>query len=168
VFTRGKVEIGDNYYQPLEITVVVGGTATWQIATGENQHDVVSTDNLFRSNSPMNRGVDMFTFTFTKPGVYTYICSTTSPSKWSARSSSSNQLDHPSASESFLVIRVGSQIGLQQNQVVVVSTERRSSDYRLDVFALGPSPRNAEFPRICWGERIRTSDWPIQNQPGLF
>ena len=75
VFTRGKVEIGDNYYQPQEITVAVGATVTWQIATGENQHDVVSTDNLFRSNSPMNRGVDMFTFTFTKPGVYTYVCS---------------------------------------------------------------------------------------------
>ena len=75
VFTRGKVEIGDNYYQPQEITVVVGATVTWQIATGENQHDVVSTENLFRSNSPMNRGVDLFTFTFTKPGVYMYICS---------------------------------------------------------------------------------------------
>src|SRR6185503_13567176 len=54
--------------------------------------------------------------------------------------------------------------GLQQNQVGVVSTELRSSDYRSDVFALGPSPRIAEFPRICWGERIRTSDWLIQNQ----
>jgi plastocyanin len=75
VFTRGKVEIGDNYYSPQEITIFAGGTVTWQIATGENQHDVVSSDGFFRSNSPMSRGVDMFTFTFTKPGVYTYICS---------------------------------------------------------------------------------------------
>jgi hypothetical protein len=46
----------------------------------------------------------------------------------------------------------------------MVSTKRGSSDSRSDVFALGPSPTIAEFARICWGERIRTSDWLIQNQ----
>ena len=75
VFTRGRVEISDNAYSPQEITIVVGGTVTWQIATGENMHDVISSDGFFRSNSPMSRGVDIFTFTFTKPGVYLYICS---------------------------------------------------------------------------------------------
>ena len=75
VFTNGRVEIGDNYYSPQEITIRLGGTVTWQIASGENQHDVVSQDAFFRSNSPMSRGVDIFTFTFTKPGVYLYICS---------------------------------------------------------------------------------------------
>ena len=75
IFTNGRVEIGDNYYSPQEITIRLGGTVTWQIATGENQHDVVSQDAFFRSNSPMSRGVDIFTFTFTKPGVYLYICS---------------------------------------------------------------------------------------------
>ena len=75
VFTRGRVEIGDNFYSPQEITVTVGGTVTWQINTGENNHDVVSVDGLFVSNVPMTRGVDMFTYTFTKAGEYRYLCS---------------------------------------------------------------------------------------------
>ena len=44
VFTRGRVEIGDNFYAPEEITVTVGATVTWQINQGENNHDVVSTE----------------------------------------------------------------------------------------------------------------------------
>jgi plastocyanin len=75
VFTRGKVELGDDYFAPAEINVTVGATVTWQIASGENNHDVVSSDGIFRSNSPMTRGVDMFTFTFTRPGEYSYVCS---------------------------------------------------------------------------------------------
>ena len=75
MFTNGRVEIGDNFYSPQEITIRLGGTVTWQIASGENLHDVVSQDGFFRSNSPMSRGVDIFTFTFTRPGVYSYICS---------------------------------------------------------------------------------------------
>ena len=75
MFTRGRVELGDDYFAPDEITVAVGGTVTWQISQGENNHDVVSTDALFRSNSPMTRGVDVFSFTFTTPGEYRYVCS---------------------------------------------------------------------------------------------
>jgi plastocyanin len=75
VFTRGRVEIGDNFYSPQEITVTVGATVMWQINTGENNHDVVSVDGLFVSNVPMTRGVDTFTYTFTKPGEYRYLCS---------------------------------------------------------------------------------------------
>lgn len=75
MFTRGRVELGDDYFAPDEITVAVGGSVTWQISQGENNHDVVSTDALFRSNSPMTRGVDVFSFTFTKPGEYRYVCS---------------------------------------------------------------------------------------------
>lgn len=75
VFARGRVEMGDDYFAPDEINVTVGATVTWQISQGENNHDVVSTDSLFRSNSPMSRGVDMFTFTFTRPGEYRYVCS---------------------------------------------------------------------------------------------
>ena len=75
VFTRGRVEMGDDYFAPDEITVTAGATVTWQISQGENNHDVVSTDSLFRSNSPMARGVDIFTFTFTTPGEYRYVCS---------------------------------------------------------------------------------------------
>lgn len=75
VFTQGRVEMGDNFFAPQEITVVVGATVTWQISSGENNHDVVSTDGLFRSNVPMTRGVDLFTHTFTTPGEYSYVCS---------------------------------------------------------------------------------------------
>lgn len=75
VFTRGRVEMGDDFFAPDEITVTVGATVTWQINQGENNHDVVSNEGLFRSNSPMTRGVDMFTFTFNKPGEYPYVCS---------------------------------------------------------------------------------------------
>ena len=75
VFTQGRVEIGDDYFAPDEINVRVGATVTWQIASGENNHDVVSNDGLFRSNSPMTRGVDVFTFTFLTPGEYRYVCS---------------------------------------------------------------------------------------------
>ncbi len=85
VFTRGRVEISDNAYSPQEITIVVGGTVTWQIATGENLHDVISSDGFFRSNSPMSRGVDIFTFTFTKPGVYPYVCSYHIPENMTGR-----------------------------------------------------------------------------------
>jgi plastocyanin len=67
--------MGDNFFAPQEITVVVGATVTWQINQGENNHDVVSTDGLFHSNVPMTRGVDMFMYTFTKPGEYSYVCS---------------------------------------------------------------------------------------------
>lgn len=75
VFTQGRVEMGDDYFAPDEITVTAGATVTWQISHGENNHDVVSTDSLFRSNSPMTRGVDVFSFTFTTPGEYRYVCS---------------------------------------------------------------------------------------------
>jgi plastocyanin len=69
-----KVTIGDNYYAPDEITIAVGGTVTWEIVAGDAKHDVVASDDSFRSNSPMNRG-DLFTFTFTKAGEYAYVCS---------------------------------------------------------------------------------------------
>jgi len=69
-----KVTMGDNFYAPEEITVAVGATVSWEIVSGDAKHDVVSSDGLFRSNSPMNRG-DIFSFTFSKAGEYAYICS---------------------------------------------------------------------------------------------
>jgi len=69
-----RVDLGDDYFAPAEITVPFGTTVSWQIATGENNHDVASSDGLFRSNYPMNRGVDVFTYTFRQPGEYRYVC----------------------------------------------------------------------------------------------
>jgi len=70
----GKVTMGDNFYAPDELTVGVGATVTWEIVSGDAKHDVVASDGSFRSNSPMNRG-DIFSFTFTKAGEYSYVCS---------------------------------------------------------------------------------------------
>ncbi|HKW77851.1 MAG TPA: plastocyanin/azurin family copper-binding protein [Candidatus Limnocylindria bacterium] len=70
----GRVDMGDNFFQPDEVVVAVGATVTWEIVMGDARHDVVSVDGLFHSSSPMNRG-DLFTFTFTAPGEYKYICS---------------------------------------------------------------------------------------------
>jgi len=69
-----RVDLGDDYFAPAEITVPVGTTVSWQIATGESNHDVASSDGLFRSNYPMNRGFDVFTYTFRQPGEYRYVC----------------------------------------------------------------------------------------------
>jgi plastocyanin len=66
--------MGDNFFAPDDVTVAVGATVTWEIVSGDAQHDVVASDGSFRSNSPMNRG-DTFSYTFTKPGEYAYICS---------------------------------------------------------------------------------------------
>ena len=71
----GKVTMGDNYFQPDELIVAIGASVTWEIVQGDAQHDVVSVDGLFRSNSPMGRGGDSFTSSFTAPGVYRYVCS---------------------------------------------------------------------------------------------
>ncbi len=66
--------MGDNYYAPDEIVIAVGGTVTWEIIMGDQNHDVTAVDGSFRSGRPMNRG-DFFTVTFAKAGEYMYICS---------------------------------------------------------------------------------------------
>jgi len=67
--------MGDNFFAPDELIVAVGATVTWEIISGDQKHDVVSRDGFFQSNSPMGRGGDTFTFTFTAPGEYRYVCS---------------------------------------------------------------------------------------------
>ncbi len=59
-------------FMPMSVTVGVGGTVTWKNLDGE-PHTVVSTDGLFRS-AALDQG-DSFTFTFTRPGVFGYLCS---------------------------------------------------------------------------------------------
>jgi len=71
----GKVTMGDNFFAPDELVVAVGATVTWEIVSGDQKHDVVSVDRFFQSNSPMGRGGDTFSFTFTTAGEYKYICS---------------------------------------------------------------------------------------------
>ena len=74
--TNTNVALGNNIvisgfsFSPSELNVKVGDTVTW-----ENQdsavHTVVSTS-LFESNV-LNKG-DKFSFTFAKPGEYSYNC----------------------------------------------------------------------------------------------
>lgn len=61
-------------YFPTGITVVVGmnATVTW-VNDDSAPHTVTAADGSFDSHN-MNTG-DSFTFTFTKPGTYTYACS---------------------------------------------------------------------------------------------
>ena len=58
-------------FQPPTITVPVGGSVTWTNHDGE-PHTVTGIDGSFRSEALDED--DTFTFKFTKPGVYQYIC----------------------------------------------------------------------------------------------
>jgi len=59
-------------FSPMAITVPAGTTVTWKNLDGE-PHTVTSADGLFRS--PALDQNDTWSFKFTKPGVYRYICS---------------------------------------------------------------------------------------------
>ena len=65
VFTRGRVEMGDDFYAPQELTVVVGATVTWQI-TGWPVP-------LERSHVPRRGHVHVHVCS--PPGEYNYLCS---------------------------------------------------------------------------------------------
>ena len=58
-------------FHPMAVTVPVGATVTWKNLDGE-PHTVTGVDGSFRSGA-LDEG-DTFTFKFTKPGVYKYLC----------------------------------------------------------------------------------------------
>ena len=59
-------------FSPMTLTIPVGGQVTWTNKDGEI-HTVVSLDGTFRSGG-LDQD-DSFTFRFTKPGTYAYVCS---------------------------------------------------------------------------------------------
>ena len=59
-------------FSPMAVTVSVGTKVTWKNLDGE-PHTVTSADGLFRS--PALDQNDTWSYTFTKIGVYKYICS---------------------------------------------------------------------------------------------
>jgi len=59
-------------FTPAELTVPVGATVTWRNRHGAN-HDVVADDGTFAS--PLFGTGESWSFTFTEPGTYPYICS---------------------------------------------------------------------------------------------
>jgi plastocyanin len=68
----GAVTIDNFTFNPAPVVVPVGAQVTW---TNDDDvpHTVRADDGAFRSK-PMDSG-DSFSFTFTKPGVYSYFCS---------------------------------------------------------------------------------------------
>src|SRR5580700_7605419 len=66
-----QVTIKNFDFQPMAVTVPVGGTVTWTNRDGE-PHTVTSIGGAFRSEALDED--DTYTFKFTKPGVYQYIC----------------------------------------------------------------------------------------------
>ncbi len=68
---QNLVTIKNFDFHPMSITVPVGATVTWTNKDGE-PHTVTSIDGTFRSDA-LDQD-DTFTFKFTKPGVYKYLC----------------------------------------------------------------------------------------------
>jgi len=66
------VTIGNFTFGPMTLTVPVGAQVTW-VNADDVPHTVVATDGVFRSH-PIDSD-ERFSFTFTKPGVYSYFCS---------------------------------------------------------------------------------------------
>ena len=66
-----SVTIQNFDFHPMAVTVPVGATVTWKNMDGE-PHTVTSTDGSFRSEALDED--DTYSHTFTKPGVYKYLC----------------------------------------------------------------------------------------------
>jgi len=66
------VKIDNFSFAPIDLTVPVGTTVRW---TNQDDipHTVVSDDKLFKSK--VLDTDEQFSFTFSKPGTYTYFCS---------------------------------------------------------------------------------------------
>ncbi|HSB71470.1 MAG TPA: cupredoxin family copper-binding protein [Candidatus Methylomirabilis sp.] len=69
--TGPQVHIDNFQFTPAALTVPAGTTVTW---TNQDDmvHTVTSADQVF--SSPSLETDEAFTYTFTKPGIYTYFC----------------------------------------------------------------------------------------------
>ncbi|MDE3076435.1 MAG: hypothetical protein KGJ86_13520 [Chloroflexota bacterium] len=68
-----RVDAGDNFFSPSDITVKLGMTVTWHNqGEGEVPHDVLAKDGSFQSGSFLHG--DAFSYTFTRTGRYEYVC----------------------------------------------------------------------------------------------
>ena len=66
-----SVTIKNFDFHPMAISVPVGATVTWENMDGE-PHTVTSIDGAF--HSPALDEDDTYSFKFSKPGVYKYLC----------------------------------------------------------------------------------------------
>jgi plastocyanin len=65
------VQIADSAFSPATLTISAGDTVTWRNAD-DRPHTVTSNDGAFDSGN-LDEGQG-FSFTFTEPGTYTYLC----------------------------------------------------------------------------------------------
>jgi plastocyanin len=65
------VKIDNFSFSPATVTVAVGTTVRWTNAD-DIPHTIVSDDKTFKSKALDTD--DQFTYTFTKPGIYSYFC----------------------------------------------------------------------------------------------
>jgi len=70
--TDAEVDIDQFTFTPQRITVKPGTTVTWT-NDDDDSHTVASSSKLFKSKA-LDTG-DKFSFTFTTPGTYAYVCS---------------------------------------------------------------------------------------------
>ena len=70
--SNAEVKIDNFSFGPQTITVPVGATVTW-INRDDIPHTVVSTDGVFKSK--VRDTDEKFSYTFAKPGTYSYFCS---------------------------------------------------------------------------------------------
>jgi plastocyanin len=66
------VKIDNFSFTPADVTVPVGSSVKW-VNHDDIPHNVVSNDKIFKSKALDTD--EAFTFTFDKPGTYTYFCS---------------------------------------------------------------------------------------------
>jgi plastocyanin len=67
------VRLGDNFFDPANITVEPGTTVTW-VQSGNNPHTTTSYDGLWDSGMIEGGSEGTFSFTFDEPGTYDYFC----------------------------------------------------------------------------------------------
>jgi plastocyanin len=69
---NAEVKIDNFSFGPQTVTVPVGATVTWT-NRDDIPHTVVSTDGVFKSK--VRDTDEKFSYTFMKPGTYSYYCS---------------------------------------------------------------------------------------------
>ena len=69
---NAEIKIDNFSFAPQELSVATGTTVTWT-NRDDIPHTIVSTDGVFKSK--VRDTDENFSYTFTKPGTYSYYCS---------------------------------------------------------------------------------------------
>lgn len=71
--TQAEIKIDNFTYSPVTVTIATGTTVKWT-NRDDIPHTVVSEDKTTFKSKALDTD-DSFSYTFTKPGTYTYFCS---------------------------------------------------------------------------------------------